>query len=112
MGDLEHEYARQWEGIAFYPQENHKFTKRPTDIISVQRVLPNNLTHPNEKPVDVLFQIIKSHGVKTVLDPFCGSGSTLVACKQAGVDYIGIDISQKNCEIAQRRLAQEYIEFS
>lgn len=109
MGDLEHEFGRRWEGIAFYPQEEHKFKKRPVDVISVQRVLPNNLTHPNEKPIAVMRQLIESHDVKIVLDPFCGSGGTLVACKELGVDFIGIDISQKYCEIAQRRLSQEYL---
>ena len=47
--------------------------------------------------------------VKICIDPFCGSGTTLEACKQLGIDYIGIEINKKYCEIAQRRLAQEYL---
>jgi modification methylase len=46
---------------------------------------------------------------KVILDPFIGSGTVAVACKELGRDYIGIEISQKYCEIAQRRLAQEYL---
>jgi len=45
-----------------------------------------------------------------VLDPFCGSGTTCLACKQTGRNYIGIDISDKYCEIAEKRLNSEYRE--
>ena len=42
----------------------------------------------------------------TILDPFLGSGTTAVACKELGRNYIGIEISEKYCAIAERRLAQ------
>lgn len=109
MGDLEHEFGRQWEGCAFYPCEEHKFKKRPTDVIRLQKILPHNLTHPNEKPVGVMRQLIECHEAMIILDPFCGSGSTLVACKELGRKYIGIEINPKYCEIAERRLSQEVL---
>ncbi len=43
----------------------------------------------------------------TVLDPMCGSGTTLVAAKHLGRNYIGIDISQEQCNMASKRLLEE-----
>jgi len=45
----------------------------------------------------------------TVLDPFMGSGTTAVACKQLQRNFIGFEISQKYVDIANKRLAQKQI---
>jgi site-specific DNA-methyltransferase (adenine-specific) len=104
MGDLKHGHGRQWEAIAFYPMEQHEFIKRIPDVITGNRT-GNNL-HPTEKPVDVMAKIIQANVGDTILDPFCGSGSTLVACKELNRNYIGIEISEKYCNIARERLKQ------
>jgi site-specific DNA-methyltransferase (adenine-specific) len=67
------------------------------------------IRHPSEKPVDLLRQLIESSSIlgETVLDPFMGCGSTLVAAQVEGRSAIGIEIEEPYCEIAAHRLGQE-----
>jgi DNA modification methylase len=74
MGDLEHEYGRQWEGIAFYPFAQHKFINRPKDVIRVPCIPATELKHPNEKPVALLEALLVENEGDIILDPFAGSG--------------------------------------
>jgi adenine-specific DNA-methyltransferase len=66
-----------------------------------------NALHPTQKPVHVLKPLIKSFCPQggVVLDPFCGSGSTLVAAQEAGRKFIGIEIDVAYCDAARRRVA-------
>jgi DNA modification methylase len=65
-----------------------------------------NKLHPTQKPLCVLTPLIQtfSRPSDIVLDPFCGSGSTLVAARELGRRYIGIELSKTYFELAEQRL--------
>lgn len=107
MGDLEHEHGRQWEACCFYPKENHKFIKRIPDVINAERT--GNDFHPTEKPLKLMRIILESNIGETILDPFMGSGTTLLAAKNLGRQAIGIELEEKYCEIAVKRLRQQVL---
>jgi len=65
--------------------------------------------HPAEKPVELLARLMSTSGGGEVLDPFMGSGSTLVAAKTLGATAIGIEAEEKWCEIAAQRCSQEVL---
>lgn len=68
--------------------------------------------HPTMKPEPVVSELLSAVPCALVLDPFMGSGTTLRAAKEMGRSAIGIDISEKNCEIAANRLRQEVLAFA
>ena len=62
--------------------------------------------HPSPKPLRVMTWLLGRIGGESVIDPFMGSGTTLVGAKLLGRRAIGIEIEEKYCEIAVQRLAQ------
>ena len=105
MGDLKHEHGRMWESICFYPKELHEFKKRIPDMIRSNRT-GNNL-HPTQKPVDLFMTLIKCNVCEGVLDPFFGSGTTAIACERLNRKWIGIEIEERYCQIAAKRIERE-----
>ncbi len=72
----------------------------------------NGRKHPHQKPVWIMSRLIeKLPDAQTIIDPFCGSGTTLIAAKLLGKIAIGIEIEEKYAEIAARRLQQEVFDF-
>jgi site-specific DNA-methyltransferase (adenine-specific) len=78
-----------------------------SDVIDWER--EQNAFHPNQKPVAALVPLLLTYAEKgqTVLDPFMGSGSTLLAARQCGNPAIGIEIEPRYCDFAARRMEQK-----
>lgn len=124
MGDLKF-WSMSYEFIFIYKNglAGFKYEKRPQGIIRIPKIqnfastesIPTYrigcgcfMDHPTQKPVELIRHIIKLHDVNTpILDPFMGSGTLAVACKQLGKDYIGIEINPEYIKIAEKRLNQD-----
>jgi site-specific DNA-methyltransferase (adenine-specific) len=83
--------------------------EKPVNIISGIKS-PYNVRrlHPTEKPVELCKRLISYSTVEgeTVLDPFAGSGSTLVAAEELGRNWIGIEIEPRWYEVARMRITE------
>ena len=68
---------------------------------------PKRNHHPTVKPIDLMRYLVKLITPKRgiCLDPYCGSGTTLIGCKLELINYIGIEREQEYCKIAEARVA-------
>jgi len=78
-----------------------------SDVIAWTTYTGNTL-HPTQKPLSVLLPLVKAFSAPghVVLDPFTGSGSSLLAARMLGRQYLGIELDATYHAIASRRLAQ------
>ena len=80
---------------------------RKNSVLRYQRIQSDaSHRHPTEKPVPLLRDLIESSSIagEIVFDPFAGSGSTLVAATLEGRRSVGIEIEERYCEVAAKRL--------
>jgi site-specific DNA-methyltransferase (adenine-specific) len=107
-GDLKHAYGRMWEGILFYPLDEHKFNTRPPDVFDSRRIPQKDLVHPTQKPVALIKWLIEANANQNevVFDPFMGVGTTGVAALELGLSFVGCEIDTEYFEIAEKRITQ------
>jgi site-specific DNA-methyltransferase (adenine-specific) len=100
-------YRNQHELIIYAEKGSFEFKKHNiANVIQSKKTKCQN--HPTEKPVELLAELIQATTAEqdTILDPFSGSGSTLIAARQLKRKAIGIEISERFAESTAKRLDQ------
>jgi modification methylase len=101
-------YLPTFEWIMIFAKENFRLApkgNKKTDVWSFPQEFNN--PHPAPFPVLLPLNILESTTAQTILDPYLGSGTTAVACERLNRHWIGIEISEKYCEIAAKRIENE-----
>ena len=114
IGDLKHTLSTDYELAIIGHKGNFEIVgKRIGSVWEIPKVFPSDMTHPTEKPAELFTKMINVFATSDclVLDPYMGSGTTLVAAKLLGRRAIGIEISEEYCAIAVDRLRQEVLKF-
>ena len=99
-----------WEPVFVYGSKVHR---NAHDLFTVQPERMGSFGHPCPKPLGFSTWLVSRFCGEggTVVDPFMGSGTTLVAAKQLYRNAIGIEIEERYCEIAAKRLSQEVFDW-
>ena len=109
-GDLEGDYGNKTEFVVWGHKGRRTLNgNRDTNVLHAKREQTDY--HPTQKPIDLMAKFIHKSSIEneTVFDPYAGSATTLLAAKQLGRKYIGVEISEKYCKIAEQRLRQEIL---
>jgi len=125
MGDLSLPWAKSHEPIAFavYTNRPSAIAKgagngvarmRRGTVLRYPRPQNERAGHPTPKPVELLRELIEmsTRFGEVVLDPYMGSGSTLLAARMESRRAIGIEIEERYCEIAAKRLQQSVMDLT
>ncbi len=89
----------------------NEYESLTANMIKITSNAEDHGEHPTQKPITLMEALIKltTQEGQIVLDPFCGSGSTLVAAKRLNRKYIGIEYSEEYCKVANKRLEEALI---
>ncbi len=107
MGDLRGAFAPQHELILYATKGRYTFKgKRPKSVYRFTRVNATSLIHPAEKPLELIEKIINdiTQPGETILDLFAGSGTTAIAARNTGRNFILIEKEQEYINIINERL--------
>lgn len=108
MGDIDANWGCGHEIILYCKRGRRDIKYRRSSIIAVDKVHPSELIHPTEKPVALLEKFIEmsTDPGDVIVDPFAGSGSTVVAAMRQGRNSIGIEKDSEHVRRARQRLTQ------
>lgn len=114
VGDLECGFGEAWEAILYGMKGRRPLNgKRPRTVIRYDWSATMDPVHPTVKPIPLLQKLIawSTASGELVLDPFCGSGTTLAAAKKTGRRAIGIELDEQYVKVTANRLRQEVLQF-
>ena len=113
IGVNERHYASVAEWILLFTKPDFKLRNHSASGAGdVWRIgVETDRSHPASFPIGLPLRAIDTSAARSVLDPFAGSGTTLVAAKQMGIKAVGIELSERYCEIAAKRLSQDTLDF-
>lgn len=99
-------YVHSYESFLHVMKGKRKLNGTPKDIFTVKRVPPTRKIHPTEKPTELLRDLINLSSIpgERVLDPFAGSGATIVAAKETNRQGIGIEMDTAMFDKVCKRL--------
>jgi site-specific DNA-methyltransferase (adenine-specific) len=91
---------------AFHEKALRRYTESPDNVIRVPSEASDGGLHPTQKPLRLMQALIEltTNPGQAVLDPFCGSGTTLAAARMLGRHYLGIEMSEEYHRTAAKRL--------
>ncbi len=82
-----------------------------SDVLDWEQTSPH--LHPNQKPLRAISKVVSTYTSEhcRILDPFCGSGTTLIAARNLGRSAVGIELEERYCEIVALRFSQDVFTF-
>jgi DNA modification methylase len=101
-GDIERYWKLTWELIQ--TRNLGKLTgKRDAAVISQWLAPTDSPLHICQKPIGLVKYLLHKTRFVSVIDPFCGSGTTLLAAKELGLQAVGIEVDEQHCETTAKR---------
>ena len=90
--------------------ENPTGDRYPTSILEISNANRRKNGHPTEKPLELLEYLVKTYTNEgdLILDNCLGSGTTALAAKNLGRNFIGIELEEKYCRVAAKRVGLEF----
>lgn len=113
MGDLSTAFGTNHEDIYLLGRWERRARRRGSVITTAASpsAYTTRIGHPTPKPVGLMEILIESAPPGVIADPFTGGGSTLLAARNLGRKAVGVEIEERYCELAARRLDQLALDF-
>lgn len=108
LGDLDHNWPFSFEMILYMKKGLREIKNRRSSVLAIDRQHTSAHIHPSEKPVELIQALLEQSTLpgELVVDPFAGSGSTLVAAQRLGRRAIGFEKDESYHRDASARLTQ------